>query len=93
MRVPSYICDAQVAGAGEECLQLLRENMQHCPANEQFNLVLCDVMMEGLDGIQVLEQIRLECAAFTPAPAHLPPPLHPTRRTYLAYAGTATGSR
>ena len=51
----------QWAGGGEESLQLLRENVG-MPPSEQFNLVLCDVMMHGMNGMQVLEHIRLECA-------------------------------
>ena len=46
-----------MVGGGAECLQLLESNVV-APPNERFNLVLCDVMMHGMDGREVLEVIR-----------------------------------
>ena len=76
---PWRACVSQWAGGGEDSLQLLRENVG-MPPSEQFNLVLCDVMMHGMNGMQVLEQIRLECARPSSLP---PPPRHPRGPTPL----------
>ena len=43
--------------SGEECLSQLEADAR-LPARERFNLVLCDVMMSGMNGRDVLEQIR-----------------------------------
>tara|TARA_B110001452_G_scaffold263485_1_gene264987 strand:- start:12 stop:3008 length:2997 start_codon:yes stop_codon:yes gene_type:complete len=54
-------CDfsVTVAEGGEDALRVLREDSLS-PAEKQINLVLCDVMMHGMDGMDVLERIREE---------------------------------
>lgn len=54
-------CDfgVTVAESGEDALRLLREDSLG-PDGMQINLVLCDVMMHGMDGMDVLERIREE---------------------------------
>ena len=49
--------DVEVVNNGIECLALLDANHRG-PVAERFNLVLCDVMMAGMDGREVLTQIR-----------------------------------
>jgi CheY-like chemotaxis protein len=48
--------------SGADCLAALEANARE-PAHERFNLVLCDVMMHGMDGGEVLGHIRRRCAA------------------------------
>lgn len=52
-------CDfaVETVTSGEECLQKLEADSEQ-PLRERFNLVLCDVMMHGMDGREVLMQIR-----------------------------------
>ena len=49
--------ELRTVGGGEECLDTLEEDML-LPAQERINLVMCDVMMQGMDGHEVLTQIR-----------------------------------
>ena len=52
-------CDFAVdtVTSGEECLRTLEADVER-PLRERFNLVLCDVMMHGMDGREVLIEIR-----------------------------------
>ena len=45
---------AESVGSGEECLEALRA--------EAFDMVLLDIVMPGMDGFQVLEQIKGDSA-------------------------------
>lgn len=52
-------CDFELStvGSGEECLVALEEDAEQ-PAHDRLNLVLCDVMMHGMDGREVLREVR-----------------------------------
>ena len=52
-------CDFQLStvGSGEDCLEMLEEDAER-PMHERFNLILCDVMMHGMDGCEVLREVR-----------------------------------
>jgi two-component system, NtrC family, nitrogen regulation response regulator NtrX len=49
--------DAEGVSSGEDCLALL--------ANKEFDVILLDIWLPGMDGIQVLEQIRKTAPATT----------------------------
>mmetsp|Transcript_61066 Transcript_61066/g.167493 ORF Transcript_61066/g.167493 Transcript_61066/m.167493 type:complete len:854 (+) Transcript_61066:30-2591(+) len=49
--------DVTESTSGEECLQILEQNAR-LPPRERINLVMCDVMMHGMNGHEVLMQIR-----------------------------------